>query len=162
MSDGYPLLFLFGTRISLFTPNFYNSNNSKKLEQSPPWQWFRIIIRTRENIIMFRELLIDGCHDEIDHHRSPPITNLGLGQRKTFEKIVLDSDNNVTYEYEFQLKVTYFSPLETILMNFYRSNRLKVMTQEYMKCQSMATIQIKQWRIFHRLNYLKTKFLVSI
>ena len=30
---------------------------------------------------------------------------LGLVQRKTYEKIVLENDNNVVYEYEFQLKV---------------------------------------------------------
>ena len=48
---------------------------------------------------------------EIDHHRFDFVgnhTRLGLVQRKTFEKIVLESDNNVIYEYEFQLKVRYF------------------------------------------------------
>ena len=90
--------------------------------------------------------------DEIDHHRFDFVgnhTRLGLVQRKTFEKIVLESDNNVIYEYEFQLKVKYFIPLGTILMNFFRSNRLRVITQQYMKCQSMAIIQMKQkWGIF--------------
>ena len=46
---------------------------------------------------------MNRCRDEIDHHRFD--NRLGLVQRKTFEKIVLESDNNVIYEYEFQLKV---------------------------------------------------------
>ena len=53
---------------------------------------------------------MNGFHDEIDHHRFDFVgnhTRLGLVQRKTFEKIVLESDNNVIYEYEFQLKVRY-------------------------------------------------------
>lgn len=56
---------------------------------------------------------MNGFHDEIDHHRFDFVgnhTRLGLVQRKTFEKIVLESDNNVIYEYEFQLKVRYFVP----------------------------------------------------
>ena len=47
----------------------------------------------------------DGSHrfDFVRNH-----TRLGLVQRKTFEKIILENDNNVIYEYEFQLKVKYF------------------------------------------------------
>lgn len=51
---------------------------------------------------------MNGYHDEINHQRFDFVGNharLGLVQRKTFEKIVLESDNNVIYEYEFQLKV---------------------------------------------------------
>jgi len=51
---------------------------------------------------------MNAYHDAIDHHRFDFVGNharLGLVQRKTFEKIVLESDNNVIYEYEFQLKV---------------------------------------------------------
>ena len=54
---------------------------------------------------------MNAYHDAIDHHRFDFVGNharLGLVQRKTFEKIVLESDNNVIYEYEFQLKVRYF------------------------------------------------------
>ena len=58
--------------------------------------------------------MVNGYHD--DYHvdsdsRFDFVSNharLGLVQRKTFEKIVLESDNNVIYEYEFQLKVRYF------------------------------------------------------
>ena len=53
---------------------------------------------------------MNGYHDDLDHHRFDFVgnhTRLGLVQRKTFEKIVLESDNNVIYEYEFQLKVKY-------------------------------------------------------
>ena len=57
----------------------------------------------------------DGSHrfDFVRNH-----TRLGLVQRKTFEKIILENDNNVIYEYEFQLKVKYFEqrvPLATAL-----------------------------------------------
>ena len=54
---------------------------------------------------------MNGYHDVINDHRFDFVgnhTRLGLVQRKTFEKIVLESDNNVIYEYEFQLKVRYF------------------------------------------------------
>ena len=44
----------------------------------------------------------DSRFDIVSNH-----ARLGLVQRKTFEKIVLESDNNVIYEYEFQLKVGY-------------------------------------------------------
>ena len=56
---------------------------------------------------------MNGFHDEFDHQRFDFVgnhTRLGLVQRKTFEKIVLESDNDVIYEYEFQLKVRYFVP----------------------------------------------------
>ena len=61
---------------------------------------------------------MNGYHDDIDHSRFDFVgnhTRLGLVQRKTFEKIVLESDNNVIYEYEFQLKVRYFAPSVTAL-----------------------------------------------
>ena len=54
---------------------------------------------------------MNRLHDDFDHHRFDFVgnhTRLGLVQRKTFEKIVLESDNNVIYEYEFQLKVKNF------------------------------------------------------
>ena len=56
-----------------------------------------------------RIIIMNGYPD--DSHRFDFVSNharLGLVQRKTFEKIILDSDNNVIYEYEFQLKVKYF------------------------------------------------------
>merc|ERR1712064_140616 len=55
-----------------------------------------------------RRTYMNVYHDEIDHRRFDFVgnhTRLGLVQRKTFEKIVLQSDDNVIYEYEFQLKV---------------------------------------------------------
>ena len=60
-----------------------------------------------------------------DHDRFDFVGNhgrLGLIQRKTFEKIVLESDNNVIYEYEFQLKVRHFcqsAPSATVLLRHF-------------------------------------------
>ena len=63
---------------------------------------------------------MNGYHDDLDHHRFDFVgnhTRLGLVQRKTFEKIVLESDNNVIYEYEFQLKVKYFLSKSSLAPN---------------------------------------------
>ena len=54
----------------------------------------------------------DGLREhnfDFDDHIVSNHARLGLVQRKTFEKIILENDTNVIYEYEFQLKVKYFS-----------------------------------------------------
>ena len=69
---------------------------------------------------------MNGYHDDLQGHRFDFVSNharLGLVQRKTFEKIILETDNNVIYEYEFQLKVRYFeqlTPLATALLRHLR------------------------------------------
>ena len=64
-----------------------------------------------ERSLTKRSTIMNVYHDDFDHRRFDFIgnhTRLVLVQHKTFEKIVLQSDNNAIYEYEFQLKVRYF------------------------------------------------------